>query len=204
MIRHLLATLLCVIFGGFSIAQSLTDSEQRIITHHDYKVTSVTTPSGLNILKNISNDILIDEPLLPDLVGILLRMCVSEEGVGIAAPQIGINRNVFVLQRFDAEGEPYQEVINPEIIWASELYQKGPEGCLSIPDFRSDIWRHYAIQVRYFNLKGEMITEVLEGFTAVIFQHEYDHLVGRLITDVYHKYLAQKIRENDQNLGKLQ
>lgn len=106
----------------------------------------------------------------------------NHKGVGIAAPQVGINRRMILVKRFDKEGNPFDVFINPEIIWTSELLQKGPEGDLSF-DERDEIMRHYIVQVQYANLKGETITEILEGFTAVIFQHERDHLDGILLTD---------------------
>ena len=106
----------------------------------------------------------------------------KNRGVGIAAPQVGINRRMVVVQRFDKENKPFEIFINPEIIWSSELMQKGPEGDLSFEE-RGEVMRHYIVHVRYFNLKGEIITEILEGFTSVIFQHERDHLDGILLTD---------------------
>lgn len=106
----------------------------------------------------------------------------EHKGVGIAAPQVGINRRMVLVQRFDKENKPFELFINPEIIWSSELMQKGPEGDLSFED-RGEVMRHYIVQVKYFNLNGEVITEILEGFTSVIFQHERDHLDGILLTD---------------------
>lgn len=103
-------------------------------------------------------------------------------GVGIAAPQVGINRRMVVVQRFDKPDYPFEVFINPEIIWASELMQEGPEGDLSF-EARGMVKRHYAIQIRYQDLKGETKIENLEGFTAVIYQHERDHLDGILLTD---------------------
>src|SRR5690606_15315682 len=87
----------------------------------------------------------------------------NHKGVGIAAPQVGINRRMILVKRFDKEGTPFDVFINPEIIWTSELMQKGPEGDLSFEE-RGEVMRNYIIQTRYFNLKGEIITEILEGF----------------------------------------
>lgn len=112
----------------------------------------------------------------------------NNKGVGIAAPQVGINRRMVLVKRFDKEGNPFDVFINPEVIWESELMQKGPEGDLSF-DERGEVMRHYIVQVKYFNLKGELITEILEGFTSVIFQHERDHLDGILLT---HRIEEQK------------
>lgn len=104
------------------------------------------------------------------------------QGVGIAAPQVGINRRMIVVQRFDKAEKPFEVFINPEIIWQSNLMQKGLEGDLSFEE-RAEIYRNYSIQIQYYNLKGKVLTELMEGFTAVIFQHEKDHLDGVLLTD---------------------
>lgn len=104
-------------------------------------------------------------------------------GVGIAAPQVGINRNVIWVQRFDKEGEPFEVYLNPEILKYSGLTRKGFEGCLSIPDCREEVCRSYTILVKYQLLNGMKKMEMVEGFTAVIFQHEVDHLNGVLFTD---------------------
>ena len=118
----------------------------------------------------------------------------TKGGVGIAAPQVGINRNIIWVQRFDRPEKPLQYFLNPKIIWRSETLNLGPEGDLSISDFRDQFYRNQVIQLEYFDLKGKKHNEIVEGFTAVIIQHEIDHLFGILITD--------KIEE--QNLRKYQ
>lgn len=104
-------------------------------------------------------------------------------GVGIAAPQVGINRRVIWVQRLDKEGSPFEVYLNPKIIQYSKLTRKGFEGCLSIPDCREEVCRSYTIMVSYTTLNGLRKTEMMEGFSAVIFQHEVDHLKGILFTD---------------------
>jgi peptide deformylase len=104
--------------------------------------------------------------------------------VGIAAPQIGINKRAVVVQRFDKPGEPFEAYPNIYIVECSEEKQKGPEGCLSVPDERHDVNRSTSVVISYYDIgKGEMVTETIEGFTAVIFQHEIDHLEGIIYTD---------------------
>ncbi|MBC8882444.1 peptide deformylase [Flavobacterium piscinae] len=118
------------------------------------------------------------------------------------APQVGINRNLFWVQRFDKPGEPFEFYINPKIIWRSELLRKGMEGCLSIPEDRGDVYRNYTIKVTYFDLKGNFKEEIVEGFTAVIFQHEEDHLNGILFTDRIIEQAGWNVQSinNDANL----
>lgn len=105
-------------------------------------------------------------------------------GVGIAAPQVGILRNIICVQRFDIDGFPFEIYLNPRILQYSDLKQPCLEGCLSIPN-RMDTTRirAYAILLDYDKLDGSHKTEMIEDFTAVIFQHEIDHLNGILYID---------------------
>lgn len=170
-------------------AQFFTPSERNLILQGDtskmIRVTQNTIPSEDKILNTVSTDISWQDTLLPILKSRMLYSMLDplNEGVGIAAPQVGINRNVFWVQRFDKVGEPYEFYINPKIIWYSQLQQLGPEGCLSVADRRGDVMRSYAIQVAYTTLEGSYCTETIEGFTAVIFQHEMDHLNGTLFIE---------------------
>ena len=104
-------------------------------------------------------------------------------GVGIAAPQVGIHRNVVAVQRFDKEGEPFEFFINPEIIEHVGERADGGEGCLSVPELYGNVSRWQEIVLRYRDEEFVEHTERIEGFTAVIFQHEVDHLFGRLFID---------------------
>lgn len=105
-------------------------------------------------------------------------------GVGIAAPQVGILKNVILVQRVDKEGEPYEAYINPKIIQWTDRKQECPEGCLSVPDTRGVTkTRAYAVLIEYYTPTGEQKREMVEGYTAVIFQHETDHLNGILFID---------------------
>jgi len=108
----------------------------------------------------------------------------ENEGVGIAAPQVGINRKLVAVQRFDKEGEPFEFYPNIRITSARGDSVAGREGCLSIPGLRGIVRRSRDIDIRYlspFTLRDTM--ERVTGFTAVIFQHETDHLAGILYTD---------------------
>lgn len=108
----------------------------------------------------------------------------ANEGVGIAAPQVGICRRVVVVQRFDKEGEPFEVYVNPEIVAYGDQRALGGEGCLSVPDRRGEVLRATSIELLYRDaVTFEPRREVVEGFTAVIFQHEIDHLDGILYID---------------------
>ncbi|WP_406682803.1 peptide deformylase [Seonamhaeicola sp. MEBiC1930] len=113
-------------------------------------------------------------------------------GVGIAAPQVGILKNIIWVQRFDKENFPFEVYLNPKIIEYSNKKQSVREGCLSIPD-RTDTLnsRSHKITIEYNTQKGEHKTETVDSFTAVIFQHEIDHLNGILYLDHLEKEMKR-------------
>jgi peptide deformylase len=169
-------------------AQKFSSDEKKLIQSGDaktmLKVIQITDEKELKILTSASSDIDVKDKLLPILAQ---RMFLSmtdpaNPGIGIAAPQVGINKNIFWVQRFDKEGEPFEFYINPKIIWRSALLRKGMEGCLSIPAISGEVLRNYTIQLTYYDKEGTFREEIVEGFTAVVFQHEYDHLNGILFT----------------------
>ena len=119
-------------------------------------------------------------------------------GVGIAAPQVGVLKNIIWVQRFDKEGFPFEVYLNPKILKYTNKKQDCKEGCLSIPN-RSDTTKNraYAILISYDKMDGSHHTEMIEAFTAVIFQHEIDHLNGILYLDHLEKEMndAKKSRK---------
>lgn len=108
----------------------------------------------------------------------------SQDGVGIAGPQVGLNRRVVAVQRFDKDGEPFEVYPNIRIAWMSDSLASGPEGCLSVPDRRGDVLRSQEIVIEYTDIQTmSSRRDTVRGFTAVIFQHEIDHLNGILYID---------------------
>ena len=105
------------------------------------------------------------------------------DGVGLAAPQVGVLRRVVAVQRFDKQGEPFEFFLNPEILGRSSATQFGGEGCLSVPDLSGNVERAEWIVLRYRDEEWREHQDTIRGFTAVIFQHEVDHLYGRLFID---------------------
>ncbi len=166
-----------------------TAAERRLIlagdTARPLRVIQDTVPDESRILTSISQDIDAHDELLP-LLAKRMYLAVTDSlhpGVGIAAPQVGINRNAIWVQRLDKPGEPFEWYVNPRITWRSKLLRKGVEGCLSIADTIGRVVRNYTIRITYQDALGENREELVEGFTAVIFQHEIDHLFGILFTD---------------------
>ena len=107
----------------------------------------------------------------------------NNPGVGIAAPQVGVNRRIIIVKRFDKDEKPMEYFLNSQIIVYSESQSEGREGCLSVPGYRGYVIRADTIVINYDLLNKQNITDTISGFTAIIFQHEIDHLEGVLYTD---------------------
>lgn len=103
----------------------------------------------------------------------------TRDGVGLAAPQVGISKRFFM---YDI-GEKLNIIINPEIIEKSAEVAIAQEGCLSIPDVYDEISRAVKIVVKYEDQNGTLHTEELVEYEARVFQHELDHLNGKLFID---------------------
>lgn len=103
------------------------------------------------------------------------------DGVGLAAPQIGISKRVIVVDIGDESG--LIEMVNPVIV-EEEGEQLGPEGCLSIPNLNGDVLRAERIVVNGQSAEGTPFSVEATGFLARAFQHEVDHLNGILFTDL--------------------
>ena len=118
----------------------------------------------------------------------------QQGGVGIAAPQVGLNRRIVALQRFDKEGEPFEVYPNLFILEHVGDTVRGPEGCLSVPGRRGIVPRSEGVIVRWTDPQTlQTVTDTVHGFTAIIFQHETDHLDGILYTD-----RAESVFENPE------
>ncbi|WP_172194867.1 peptide deformylase [Saccharibacillus qingshengii] len=120
-------------------------------------------------------------PNVQKLVGDMADTMYDAQGVGLAAPQVGILKRIIVIDIGDENG--LIGMINPEIV-EREGEQFGPEGCLSIPGLNGDVRRSMTVTVKGLNRDGEEFTVTGSGLLARAFQHEIDHLDGVLFTDV--------------------
>ncbi len=132
-----------------------------------------------------------------------------ESGVGLAAPQVGVNKRILVYnaRAADPEDDGTEEkitaLINPEITEASGSYLSENEGCLSVVDFRADVKRYETVRVRARDMDGRDLEFEARGLAAVIMQHEIDHLDGILFIDrisalkraMYKKRILKQIKE---------
>ena len=166
-------------------------AERRLIVRSDsvMRVLNIFDPADTAVLRAQSTD-LSDRSLRSKdfkmLAAKMLRTVTdpSQDGVGIAAPQVGINRRIVAVQRFDKSGEPFEVYPNIHIDTMMGPRVCGPEGCLSVPDRRGIVPRYREIVISWKDpatLQG--MRDTVRGFTAVIFQHECDPLDGILYTD---------------------
>jgi len=129
------------------------------------------------------------------------------KGVGLAAPQVGENLRMFVVE---AEEGIVKKVINPEFLEFSKNLEAHEEGCLSVPGIHKNVKRPDSLKVRYLNENGETVEEELEDLWCRAFQHENDHLEGVLFVDkispVAKRLVSKKLitmkKETLKKLGK--
>lgn len=175
---------------------NFTEDELSIINGTDsiMRVLTIDRPDDLAVLRAQSEDLSSETLSSEAFVRLCSQMTAtvthpSQDGVGIAGPQVGLNRRVVAVQRFDKEGEPFEVYGNIRIVAHHGEKAPGGEGCLSVPDRREDVMRWQDIEIEYDAIFSEgkvtvqPVRERIQGFTAVIFQHETDHLDGVLYID---------------------
>lgn len=119
----------------------------------------------------------------------LLQFVQQKQGMGIAAPQVGISQQIFIMCSHPNTRYPHAPtmppscVLNPTIVSHATTQTKDWEGCLSIPGIRALVPRYDAIEVCYQDQQGATVETQFTGFLARLFQHEYDHLQGKLFID---------------------
>jgi len=140
---------------------------------------------GDEVLRKTAEPVTSFDEELKDYCADLAFTMYERDGVGLASPQVGVSRRIFVFDpHYSRENVPPQPifVINPVIeSFSGEI--AGEEGCISIPDIYAEVTRHKDITVKYQDTDGVEHRENLSGFEAVVFQHEFDHLNGVLFTD---------------------
>ncbi|MFP4382943.1 MAG: peptide deformylase [Spirochaetia bacterium] len=123
-----------------------------------------------------------------ELAGEMINLMIKEKGIGLAAPQVNLNKRLFVVS---LQGDTPRIFINPQIIETSLEETEMEEGCLSIPGIYTDIKRPAAVRVQAWNERGRPFTLEADGILARVIQHEFDHLQGVLFVD----YLQDRKRE---------
>ena len=192
MCRNILFVLLLASVSCSNIGQNnMSKAERNLINSQGQvmRVLTVDNPEDSIFLRGKSVDFSdrdLKSPIFKTLSGKMVSTVTdpSQDGVGIAGPQVGLARRIIAVQRFDKEGEPFEVYPNVRIESLSGDVVSGKEGCLSVPGERGSVPRYSTVVVSYKNpMTLKTVRDTVEGFTAVIFQHEIDHLEGILYTD---------------------
>ncbi len=144
---------------------------------------------GNQVLRKATQTITPEYPGLTDLLTNMFETMSNADGVGLAAPQVGLSIRLFVidLTPMAEDNEKYanykKTFINPEILSYSEDTCILEEGCLSVPDIHENVTRSNSIRIRYEDEHFVTREETFEGYEARVIQHEYDHLEGKVFTD---------------------
>ena len=160
------------------------------------RVLQITNIEDSEVLHTISTELTHQDILSEYFQTLIDRMLLtvkdpSHPGVGIAAPQVGINKRLIAVQRFDKKGKPFEFYTNVYIEKYSDEKKFGREGCLSVPDRAENVCRSTSITISYIDIVTmKRVSETIEGFTAVIFQHEIDHLDGII-------YIERELQKNN-------
>ena len=155
---------------------------------------------GQPVLRKVAQDIASDYPNLKELIANMFETMDNAEGVGLAAPQIGLPIRVVVIN-LDVLSDELPEFkgfrkayINPHILETSGELEDMEEGCLSLPGIHENVKRAGKIHVTYLDEDLQPHDEMVEGYLARVMQHEFDHLDGKMFIDRISTLRKQMIR----------
>ena len=161
---------------------------------------------GDSVLRKKGNPISKEFGELPNLIENMWETMYGAEGVGLAAPQIGLSLQLFLVDASPfSDDEPHLEgfkkvFINPEILEETGDEWLFKEGCLSIPGIRENVKRNATIKVKYLDENFSEHIEEFSGLAARVIQHEYDHIEGILFTDKISPFKKKIIKNKLQNI----
>lgn len=154
---------------------------------------------GESVLREVAQEVeKIDDEIL-EILDNMVETMREAKGVGLAAPQVGISKRIFVCDQGDGV---VRKVINPVITPLTDKLMDFEEGCLSVPGIYKKVQRPEKIKIEYLNEKGEKVSEEAEGFLAIIMQHEFDHLEAILFVDKVSPIAKRMISKKLQLLKK--
>ena len=163
---------------------------------------------GQPVLKKVAEDISKDYPDLDKLISDMWETMYNAQGVGLAAPQIGLPIRLFLVDTTGSdEDEKKEDGIKKVFINAQKIEEGGSlwayeEGCLSIPDIRGDVLRQPQLKLRYLDENFEEHEEIFTGINARVIQHEYDHIDGVLFIEHLKPVRKKLIRRKLDNIRK--
>ncbi len=150
----------------------------------------------------------LSDPTVRQLMGDLVQVCQEANGVGLAAPQIGVSLQMLVVASRPNPRYPQAPLMQPLVMVNPELVAMAGEpvwdweGCLSVPNQRGLVARSPWVRVRFVNVQGEVVTQEFEDFVARIVQHEYDHLQGTLFVERQPQRLLTEAAYQTEIIGK--
>lgn len=163
---------------------------------------------GQAALRKPTEDIEPGELDVKELIQNMQETLTAAEGCGLAAPQVGLSKRLFIVDGTEL-GEDYpdcvdfkQAFLNPEIVEESEDTISYSEGCLSLPGISENVVRPETITIRYQDADFNWHEETFTGFKARIIQHEYDHLEGHVFTDRISPIRRQFVKGKLTNIAK--
>ncbi|MFC5196091.1 peptide deformylase [Bizionia hallyeonensis] len=170
---------------------------------------------GDPVLKKVGKEIAKDYPKLDELLANMYETMYNAFGVGLAAPQIGLDIRLFLVDTspfaeddvLSEEEQAFLKDFKQTFINAKILEETGDEwafneGCLSIPDVREDVFRKPTITIEFYDENFEKHTRTYDGLVARVIQHEYDHIEGVLFTDKLSSLKKRLIKSKLSNISK--
>lgn len=163
---------------------------------------------GHPVLKKVCQEITSKHEGLDELLSSMWDTMYHAKGIGLAAPQIGKSIRVFLVDTKQLEDEEKDLVgikkcfINATIIEEDGVEESFEEGCLSIPDVRGDVMRKPNIKIRYQDEKFEEHEESYSGINARVIQHEYDHIEGKLFTELLQPLRKRRVKRRLESIKK--
>ncbi len=164
---------------------------------------------GHPVLRKEAKDIDHSYPNLIELIDNMFETMYNAEGIGLAAPQVGLDDRVFIIDMSPLEDEEHPEYkgykktfINAHIISRSGDIDSTEEGCLSIPGINESVPRENEIEIEYLDENLQPHRETYSGFTARVIQHEYDHIDGILFVDRISAIRKRLIKAKLSNMTK--
>jgi len=163
---------------------------------------------GTPVLRKLAEPIPSDYPELSTLIDNMFETMYYADGVGLAAPQVGLALRLFMIdlapfKNDDPDLGNFKVVmINPTLLERSDKEVSEEEGCLSIPGIHENVMRALKIKISYFDTDFHEHIEEYEGYKARVVQHEYDHLEGNLFTDRVTPIRRQLLKSKLTNIAK--
>ncbi len=152
------------------------------------KTVLISPNAELRIISTEMTPADFSDPKIKELALDMIETMRLENGIGIAAPQVGVHKRIIIVNI--GEDDP-RAFLNPKILSKSFLKTESEEGCLSVPGVFGIVKRHRSVTVTAQDLTGKTMTFRAEGLMAIVFQHEIDHLDGILFIDKVIRYTAR-------------